>query len=441
MQRFPLSPTKVTPLCSVAFAIYFAAMLALLPTGFFPQLANGQTRAQFDAARNRMVEEVIIGSGIKDERVIKAMRETQRHEFVTITHRKNSYLDMALPIGDSQTISSPFIVAYMTESLNPQATDKVLEIGTGSGFQAAVLSPLVKEVYSIEIVESLGKTAARTLTRLGYKNVVTKVGDGYLGWEEHAPFDKIIVTCSPEKVPQPLADQLVEGGLMVVPVGQRYEQTLYLFRKRNGKLESEALLPTLFVPMTGKAEDAREVKPDPKNPRCSNGSFEEEAFEAGGQPGWYYERNIRWESDDSSPDGKHHVSFSNSTPGLSSHLLQGFAIDGREVPQLEVKGWVKTENVVDGPGRDDVSYIIVTLYDENRRQMGHHLLGPFRGNHDWEEKSKIIRIPPQSREGVVRIGLFGATGTARFDGIVLRKVGESPSDVPDSQSPATPSKP
>lgn len=398
--------------------------------------ASAQTKAQYDAARNFMVKEVIVGSGIKDERVIQSMRDTLRHEFVTITHRKNAYLDMALPIGDSQTISSPFIVAYMTESLQPQATDKVLEIGTGSGYQAAILSPLVKEVYSIEIVDSLGKNAAKTLTRLGYKNVFTKVGDGYLGWEEHAPFDKIIVTCSPEKVPKPLEDQLVEGGLMVVPVGQRYEQTLYLFRKRNGKLESEALLPTLFVPMTGKAEDNREIKPDPANPRCANGSFEQEAFPAGGQPGWYYERNIRWETDENSPDGKHHVSFTNSVPGLSSHLLQGFAIDGRKVPELEMKGWVKTDNVIDGPGRDDIAYIIVTLYDENRRQMGHHLLGPFRGTHDWAEKSKKIRIPAQTREGVLRIGLFGATGTASFDGISLQKV---VAEIPEtSETPSAP---
>ena len=163
---------------------------------------------------------------------------------------------MSLPIGESQTISAPFVVAYMTEQLDPQPTDKVLEIGTGSGYQAAILSPLVKEVYSIEIVESLGQKAARTLKRLKYTNVKTKIGDGYQGWPEHAPFDKIIVTCSPEKVPQPLVDQLKEGGRMVVPVGERYTQELYLLRKKDGKLEQEVLVPTMFVPMTGKAEAA-----------------------------------------------------------------------------------------------------------------------------------------------------------------------------------------
>src|SRR3990172_6053762 len=181
---------------------------------------------------------------------------------------------MALPIGDQQTISPPFVVAYMTQEIAPHPTDRVLEIGTGSGYQAAVLSPLVRDVYTIEIVEPLGRRAARTLKRLGYKNVFAKVGDGYLGWPDAAPFDKIVVTCSPEKVPQPLVDQLREGGLMVIPVGERYQQTLFLMRETGGKLQSEALRPTLFVPMTGAAEEKRRVQPDPTNPQLTNGNFE-----------------------------------------------------------------------------------------------------------------------------------------------------------------------
>src|SRR5262249_47726345 len=145
---------------------------------------------------------------------------------------------------------------------------------------------------TIEIVEPLGKRAARTLKKLGYKNVHARVGDGYLGWPEAAPFDKIIVTCSPEKVPQPLVDQLKDGGLMIVPVGERYQQNLYLFRKRGDKLESEALKATLFVPMTGEAESQREVLPNPLNPQIANGSFEEvldERARKGAEPsGWHY---------------------------------------------------------------------------------------------------------------------------------------------------------
>ena len=143
----------------------------------------------------------------------------------------------------------------MTEALDPQPEDKVLEIGTGSGYQAAVLSPLVKSVYTIEIVQELAEQASSDLARLKYENVYPRHGDGFKGWPEHAPFDKIIVTCSPESVPKPLVEQLKEGGLIVIPVGERYQQTLYLLRKENGEMKSEALRPTLFVPMTGAAED------------------------------------------------------------------------------------------------------------------------------------------------------------------------------------------
>jgi protein-L-isoaspartate(D-aspartate) O-methyltransferase len=382
--------------------------------------ACGQPRP-YAAARKKMVDEVLIGSGIKDERVLKAMQETPRHEFVAPGLRTKAYLDMALPIGEQQTISSPFIVAYMTQTLDPQPTDKVLEIGTGSGFQAAVLSPLVKEVYSIEIVEPLGKKAAATLARLGYKNVHTKVGDGYLGWPEHAPFDKIIVTCSPEKVPQPLAEQLAEGGLMVVPVGERYSQTLYLLRKKEGKLQSEALLPTLFVPMTGKAEQSREVKPDPANPRVLNGSFEEKAFANGAQPGWYYEKLVTWESDANAPDGEHYVTFKNSEPGLSAHLLQGFAIDGRKVKELEVSAMVKTDGCARGTQQDEAPAIFITLFDEQRRELEPVGIGPLLGTADWHKESKTFKIPAEAREGIFRIGLFGGTGTISFDKVGIKK--------------------
>jgi protein-L-isoaspartate(D-aspartate) O-methyltransferase len=383
---------------------------------------TAQTRPEFERARHELVDKVLVPSGVTNKRVVQAMRDTPRHEFVAFSVRKQAYLDMALPIGDQQTISSPLIVSQMTQALDPQPGDKVLEIGTGSGYQAAVLSPLVKEVYTIEIVDSLGKSAARTLRRLGYDNVHVKVGDGYLGWPEHAPFDKIIVTCSPEKVPQPLADQLAEGGRMVVPVGERYSQTLYLFKKKGGKLESEALLPTLFVPMTGKAEQSREVKPDPANPRVVNGSFEEPAFKEGGQPGWYYERQIKWQDDAKSPDGKYHIVFTNSEPGLSAHLLQGLAIDGRKVSEVEVSGWVKLADVVPASSGKEACGIAMTLYDEERRELGTSFLGPLHGTAEWHVEKKTFKIPAAAREGIFRIGLFGATGEAAFDKLVLKKV-------------------
>src|SRR5262249_8358289 len=147
-------------------------------------------------------------------------------------------------------------------------------IGTGSGYQAAVLSNLVKEVYSIEIIPALGKLASERLSRLKYHNVHTKIGDGYLGWDEHAPFDKIIVTCSPENVPRALIDQLKEGGKLLIPLGERYQQVFHQFEKKDGELEQKKLISTLFVPMTGQSEDLRQIKPDPLHPRILNGDFE-----------------------------------------------------------------------------------------------------------------------------------------------------------------------
>ena len=216
-------------------------LLGLSAAAGAAKLQNSE--ADFDQAQNRMVDEDIVGPGVTNRGVVASMRKTLRHEFVPAGEREHAYYDMALPIGAGQTISPPFIVAYMTEQLDPQPTDKVLEIGTGSGFQAAILSPLVDKVYSIEIVDTLGKRAAATLKRLKYTNVVTKIDDGYKGWAEHAPFDKIIVTCSPEDVPKPLVEQLKEGGRMIVPLGQRYQQVLYMFRKEDGKLVSEACVP------------------------------------------------------------------------------------------------------------------------------------------------------------------------------------------------------
>jgi protein-L-isoaspartate(D-aspartate) O-methyltransferase len=204
----------------------------------------------FAAQRQRMVEQQLQPRGIKDERVLAAMAKVPREEFVPVDERSDAYEDGPLPIGYDQTISQPYIVAFMTEQLRPKPSDRVLEIGTGSGYQAAILAELVADVYTIEIVEALAKTAEATLQRLGYKNVHLRVGDGYRGWPEEAPFDAIIVTCAPGKVPQPLVDQLKDDGRMVIPVGERFAQQLYLLEKKNGQLKESATLPVRFVPMT-----------------------------------------------------------------------------------------------------------------------------------------------------------------------------------------------
>ena len=383
----------------------------------WPAALAAQTTSQLEQARRRMVEENIAGAGVKDPRVLKASLATPRHEFVSAQYRAQAYFDMSLPIGESQTISSPFIVAYMTETLDPQPTDKVLEIGTGSGYQAAILSPLVKEVYTIEIVEPLGQKAARTLKRLNYTNVFVKVGDGFLGWPEHAPFDKIVVTCSPEKVPQPLIDQLAEGGLMMIPVGERYQQVMNLLRKKNGKLEIEALRPTLFVPMTGAAEDRRQVKPDPAHPRIVNGNFEQPTDKPDIVPGFYYERQATVVTDQKAPEGEQYLTFRNQEPGRAAHVLQGFPIDGQVVASLEFSLRVKYDTVQQGRSRDEEPMPGISFYDQNRKDLGFQGVGPFLGSSDWQRVTKTIRVPPTAREAILRIGLFGATGQFSVDDV------------------------
>lgn len=207
--------------------------------------------ADFAAQRQRMVKEQVFMRGVVTDRILAALGKVPREEFVPEEHRLDSYSDRPLPIGYNQTISQPFIVALMTEQLRPQTTDRVLEIGAGSGYQAAVLAELVADVYSMEIIEPLATQAEATLKRLGYKNVHVKAGNGYEGWPEQAPFDCVIVTCAPEHVPEPLLDQLKEGGRMVIPLGAKFAQVLYLLEKKNGRLEQSAVLPVKFVPMQG----------------------------------------------------------------------------------------------------------------------------------------------------------------------------------------------
>ena len=381
---------------------------------------QAQIADRYEAARKKMVHTAVIGSGVKHERVIQSMLATPRHEFVPINIRNQSYFDMALPIGGQQTISAPFIVAYMTEALNPQPTDKVLEIGTGSGYQAAVLSPLVGSVYSIEIVEELGYKAKSTLQKLKYNNVKTKVGDGFKGWAEYAPFDKIIVTCSPERIPIPLVQQLKEGGRMVIPVGQRYQQTMYIMRKENGKLKAEALRPTLFVPMTGNAEDNRQVKPDPLNPQLFNANFETVKDDYEFILGWYYQRQVKLVSGSDTAEGKYYAKFTNETPGLSSHMLQGFAIDGRAIGSLAIGVQIKLDEVRQGRTRDEMPLFAISFYDNSRREVGVVTLGPFIGSHNWSPVQKVVRVPIQAREAILRVGLFGGVGEFSIDDLKVR---------------------
>ena len=305
----------------------------------------------------------------------------------------------------------------MTETIEPKETDKVLEIGTGSGYQAAVLSDLVKEVYSIEIVEQLGHDAAKRLAKLGYKNVTCKVGDGYLGWAEHAPFDKIIVTCSPEDVPKPLVEQLRDGGKLLIPLGERYQQTFHLFEKKNGKLEMKKLIPTLFVPMTGKSEEQRLVKPDPLNPKLLNGSFELDENKDGLPDNWHYQRQTELISE-KAPEGKVFVRLENSDPGRLAQMLQGMAIDGRKIGTISVSAMVRVEKIRPGSERFARPTLMIHFYDGTRKEIETAVIGPWLTDSDWDRRSvNSVIVPKETREAIIRIGLNGAIGRLDVDDV------------------------
>jgi protein-L-isoaspartate(D-aspartate) O-methyltransferase len=378
--------------------------------------ARAQDDDSFRAARLRMVEVDIAREGVTNPAVLNAMREVPRHRFVEPFSQGKAYFDQSLPIGHKQTISPPFIVAYMTQSIDPQPTDRVLEIGTGSGYQAAILSKIVKEVYTIEIVEPLGKQAAERLKELGYANVHARVGDGYKGWPEAAPFDKILVTCSPEDVPRPLVEQLRDGGKMIIPLGERHQQIFYLFEKRQGKLVKTKLIPTLFVPMTGQSEEQRKVKPDPRRPRVLNGGFE---FTVDGLPeNWFYLRQATLVRE-GAPEGKAYLSFSNSDPGRIAQALQGIAVDGEQVQSLKVSLMVKLENGRPGQLAHEQPAFIIHFYDAERQPLGERFLGPWKGSFKWRRFAGELPVPEKTQEAILRVGLNGATGRMGVDDIQL----------------------
>ena len=374
---------------------------------------------QYTIARERMVREDIAESGVTDVRVLESMRMTPRHEFVSTSQWPLAYFDMSLPIGERQTISGPFVVAYMTEQLDPKPTDRVLEIGTGSGYQAAVLSPLVGTVYSIEIHEALGRRARTTLRRLGYTNVITKIGDGFVGWKEKGPFDKIIVTCSPEKTPLPLIDQLVEDGIMIIPVGQRYEQTLVRLQKKAGKLERSDLVPSLFVPMTGHAEERREVLPNGENPSLANPGFETCLPDSQTPSAWYYGRQETLLENGEAPLGQRHLLLQNSEPGRPAHIFQGFPLDGRAVREVTISYHVRAQRLGKGRIPEATPGVAIRFFDE-RRVRSTRLAAPLRINSsEWQRVTSSILVPNWSREAILQIGLMGATGQIEVDQIEI----------------------
>jgi len=241
------------PLGSLTFLLAIAAVLSAA-AGCSSSAGDGPVvEGAFAAARLRMVEEQIRARGVKDTLVLQVMRRVPRHLFVPPELTGVAYTDGALPIGLGQTISQPYIVALMTELAELEGGETVLEIGTGSGYQAAVLAEIADTVYTIEIVAPLAATAAARLDSLGHANVVVRCGDGYQGWVEHAPFDAVIVTAAPDHVPEPLIEQLRVGGRLVIPVGDTYQELLQITKTEDGAVE-RSVIPVRFVPMTGEAE-------------------------------------------------------------------------------------------------------------------------------------------------------------------------------------------
>lgn len=457
---------------------YAAALLSLI----YPIRGTAAERGKKESeehpvipeAEAMVLEKLVPTKMLSNVDVLRVMMRTDRSLFVPKDMRAFAFQDITLPIGAGQTISPPLIVAYMTEVLQPNPRDRVLEIGTGSGYQAAILSPLVKEVYTIEIVPSLGKRAGETLRKLGYSNVKVKIGDGYQGWDENAPFDKIIVTCSPEDIPQPLIDQLAEGGMMLIPVGERYQQFFYRCTKQNGQLTKEKLIPAYFVPMTGQAEEQRQVQPDPSNPSITGGDFET-ALADGAPEGWYYSRNVTVEKAEDAPLGESVLRFDNRAielaqrtkdaqervrvreqsqqvtyndpyqegesaaesaawendelterqhiEELASHVLQGFPVDGRRVKKLCVSCSIQGIELRPFGNYQTISVGRVVFFDENREAIDSRIVLAVRaGSTDWRVyEATNIAVPRAAREGSLCLGILNGVGALRIDHVTLKK--------------------
>jgi protein-L-isoaspartate(D-aspartate) O-methyltransferase len=223
-------------------------------------------------------------------------------------------------------------------------------------------------------------------------------------------------------VPQPLVEQLKEGGRMIIPVGERFEQMLYRYTKTGGKLVAEPLRPTLFVPMTGTAESGREVQPDPLHPHLVNFSFEEEAGSTGEPRGWYYCRQMKIDQGADAPDGKRFLTFANSVPGRMSRALQGFAIDGKKIGEIEVNATIRGRNIQAGQSHEQLPQISLTYYDDSWTIIGRTFAGPFRGTFDWHPVSEKLRVPPKATKCIMHLGLLGGTGEFSIDNVAIRPI-------------------
>jgi protein-L-isoaspartate(D-aspartate) O-methyltransferase len=322
----------MTRLLSVALALLLDGVTAV------PAAPSADPGA---ADRARMVEEQLVARGIEDDRVLEAMGRVPRHELVPERERSHAYDDSPLPIGEGQTISQPYVVAYMTEQLRLRGDERVLEVGTGSGYQAAILGELAAEVYTIEIVPSLARRAAKDLARLGYENVHVREGDGFRGWPERAPFNAVIVTAAPERIPQPLLDQLAPGGRMILPLGDRSQRLVLVTRTGTG-FEEEELLPVRFVPMTG------EVREPPPELGGADGAAFDRALS-------YYPRFQAWAALED--------------PGWVLFELMTKLRDVDQVAALDFETY--RARLRDDPGFAELVAILIDVYEHNCVVTGH----------------------------------------------------------------------
>jgi protein-L-isoaspartate(D-aspartate) O-methyltransferase len=266
----------------------------------------------------------------------------------------------------------------------------------------------------------LGDQARATLRRLKYTNVHVRVGDGFKGWPEAAPFDRIMVTCSAAEVPAPLLAQLKEGGRLIMPLGEDYQQSLWQYTKVDGRLRRERLIPTVFVPMTGEAKTIREAGTPFPRVQLINGGFEGLDPASGKLASWYHQRQLRLQQDPSAPEGVRFVTFQNATKGRQAHASQAFAIDGRETPTIEVCGTVRGTDIQPGAGKDQIAAVVITFYDQQRDVLRQEAIGNWRGSFGWQRFLHTIAVPAATREAIVHLGLLGAVGTLSFDALTIQ---------------------
>lgn len=411
-----------TVLC-IRRSLRFVLCMLLLAIGSIAQAPalHAQSNAQNIAnARRRMVAEEIQPHGIQDARLLDAMREVPREQFLPLNKRSVAYLNIAITFGEGHVMLPPLVTAHMIEQLEPKYSDKVLVVGTGTGYSSALLSRITNKVYTVEIDRATAATAEETFKRVKYDNISLKVGDGFEGWKEHAPFQKIIVECSPENVPQPLLEQLDEGGLLLIPIGVDFDQTMHLYKKVNGELSSISAWPTLLVPMKGRAEELKSSSDQPRVPAINNGGFEELLEGTKDVPvGWSYLRQGRVIEDNLSPEGKRCLQFTNETPGNAAMALQAFPVDGKTTSEITLSFRVMGKEIRPGQTRQQLPRVEVTFFDEKRRPVGGDWVGGWYMNFDWVKKDRRFTVPRLAKFAIVQLTMEGATGEIRFDDIRL----------------------